>query len=477
MKSLWQDVTFPKLSSLNKNECCDILIIGGGIAGISTLFELKDLKEKIMLIDKGKIGMGVTSKTTGKLTFLQELNYQKIKEAMNEESAKLYLESQKDAIKNVESIIQKYQIDCGFEKVDSYVFTNQKKEINKFHKEEALLKKWNVPFYIVKELPISFPCTYGIKVSDTAVFHPLKYLSHLCKILKEDKIPIYENTCAQKISKKDDNYIIQTNHGTISAKKVIVCTHYPFFIIPGFIPFKTHLEKDYICAKKGFQNQPFSAITNTSPIHSIRYQKDHLIYLGNSLKTNQGLNEEKEYGKILKNFRKYFSETPDYIWSNHDIITTDYLPIIGRLKDQLYIATGFNTWGMTNGVLAGMILSDLIKGKKNPYESLVSPHRKMSIQKCIQGFQDFLQNTDSILKTKIQKQKEFYPKNVIMKKNIGIFIDQNGKEHRIQNQCPHMKCSLIFNTIDQTWDCPCHGSRFDIDGNVLKGPSVFSIKK
>lgn len=486
-KTLWQDLNSKiHFETQKENIECDILIIGGGMAGISTAFELKECKQKVVLIDKGKIGYCVSSRSTGKLTYSQELIYHKLEAIFDFDTAKKYYESQKMAIEIAENRILNYKIDCNFEKVSSYVFTNQKKDLPKFKKEEEFLKKVNCKYKIVHNLPIPFPMCYGIEAPDTAVFHPVKYILGQANILK-DKISIYENTLAETLTKEDSHYIVKTNRGFIKAKIVVVCTHYPFFINPGFIPLRTHLEKDYVIASKVNQTYPFSAITPSLPIHSIRFhhdQNNYLIYCGNSLKTNQGLNEKEEHQKLEKEFEEYFQLSHEYLWSTHDIMTNDFLPFIGRLQKKnpnLFVATGFNTWGMTNGILAGKILSDLILKNENEWEELFSPERKINWKKIKSFFSDGYQNASSIIKSKVNKKKSFYSSSVSIEnengQSIGIYKDENGIEHKIRNLCPHMKCSFIFNEYDKTWDCPCHGSRFDIDGHLLEGPSVYPIQK
>ena len=168
-----------------------------------------------------------------------------------------------------------------------------------------------------------------------------------------------------------------------------------------------------------------------------------------------------------------------YIWSNEDIITNDYLPYIGKIKNNLYIATGYNTWGMTNGSIAGLILSDLIKEKFNKYTSLFNPKRLMPLSSFPNVVYDLYSSAKPFIGNKLIKNKKFYSNKVIFTKkdgkNVGIYIDDAKISHVVYNKCPHMKCSLIFNESELTWDCPCHSSRFDLDGNCIKGPSNYNI--
>ena len=179
---------------------------------------------------------------------------------------------------------------------------------------------------------------------------------------------------------------------------------------------------------------------------------------------------------------KVNNKNPDYLWSNKDIITNDYLPFIGSISDdnKLLIGTGYNTWGMTNGTLAGSILADIILKNKNKYENMLNPKRSINISKIVKFPIILFSNIYSFSKNKICKNKDWYSSNVKFEsrngKDVAVYIDEDNKEHIVYNLCPHLKCSLIFNEIEKTWDCPCHSSRFDLDGNCIEGPSNYDIK-
>ena len=186
------------------------------------------------------------------------------------------------------------------------------------------------------------------------------------------------------------------------------------------------------------------------------------------------MDNEKKYEYHINLAKKYFDHV-NYAWSNHDIITSDYLPFIGALNKNLFIATGFNTWGKTNGVLAGKLLSDLLLNKDNNYINLFNPKRSLNIKVLSYNIKNGLNYINSKLNNSIEPS----PKVEIIEyqgEKYGVYTDKNKKRHYVKNICPHMKCNLIFNNVEKTWDCPCHGSRFDIDGNVIQGPAVDNIK-
>lgn len=479
--SLWLDgYSISKEKPTIQNKKIDVCIIGGGIAGISTAFALKDSELNVILIDKGTIGFGATAYTTAKISYLQELPYQKIVTMHGIEAAKLYYNSQKQAFNQIKYNIDTYHIDCDYQTVKDYILANASSSITKVKKEEALLKKWNVPYQTITTLPLPISFQYGIGVS-SAVFHPLKYLYGLKKQI-ELKIPIYENVFAKKINKNKNSYTIETDIGKLEATYVVVATHYPFFIIPSYIPFKTHVEKSYVIASKTKDIHDFSCITTGTPMHSIRYHNDYLIYGSYAHALTNHLDDEKNFKKIKERFQNHFQKEIDYIWFNQDLIPNDGLPFIGETEkgSHLFIATGFHTWGMTNGTIAGTIIADLIQHSYSPYEDLFMIKRNWNLSRVGHFIVDACRYAKIYLQTILIQNPKFYRDHVcVINENgtrIGIYIDDKGIQHKVYNQCPHMKCNLIFNEKEKTWDCPCHSSRFDIDGNVIRGPSMQSIK-
>ena len=285
---------------------------------------------------------------------------------------------------------------------------------------------------------------------------------------------IFENSKVEKIDKKDKYYYSLVNGYMIKSKYVIIATHYPYFLVPFLFPFKTHVETSYIGALEVKNIQDISAINIDKPCISMRYyndgKKNYLIYLYQSFSSCNIQN-------IKENFRKLNSF--DFIWSNKDIITNDYIPFIGRLyqdDDTFLIASGYNTWGMTNATLASMILRDIILKRQNKYIELFRPDRLLSWNKVVRFFPDAYGSVKAILKSNkgnVNNRRVIYTK--LDGKNVAIYKDENNKEHIVLNRCPHMKCRLVFNEVEKTWDCLCHGSRYDIDGKCIEGPSNHDI--
>ncbi len=479
--SIWLQ-GFQKNTKQNKLEKkqTDICIIGGGIAGMSVAFALKDSDYNILLIDKGTIGFGATAYTTAKISYLQELPYSKIASMHGEDSAKRYFESQKEAFDLIADYIDHYQINCDYEKVREYILATKEKQVSKLKKEEQYLKNWKIPYITIEAIPLPISIQYGLGV-EGAVFHPLKYIYGLKKII-ENKITICENVCAKEIQKKNDQYFITTDMGIIEATYVVVCTHYPFFIKPGYIPLKTHVEKSYVIASKTKKSLPLSCITTGLPMHSIRYHENYLLYGSYAHALTNHLDDGKNFEHLKIRFQNHFQTKIDCMWFNQDMISNDGLPFIGEIEkgSHLFLATAFQTWGMTNGVLAGQVIADIIQKGTSPYEDLFAIKRGWNLMRSIHFLVDGVRYGKIYLQTTLIKNPKFYQNHVCVAYEngirIGIYIDENGVRHKVLNTCPHMKCHLIFNEQEKTWDCPCHSSRFDIDGNVIRGPSSYSIR-
>ncbi len=461
-KAIWESTFLVKGKNNDefKETKTDVLIIGGGITGLTTAYFLKDSGKKIMLIDKGAIGMGISAKTTAKITYLQQNIYSKLSNMHGYDKSKLYYQAQQEAIKLIREIISNNKIDCDLEKVKSVVLTND--NIKAITKEKEILLSFGSR---VNDYYDDF-IKYGLAANDTYVFNPLKYLNGLRKIVNAT---IYEYMMAISIKKNNDYYIVDTNKGKIVTKEIVMACHYPFFIIPNFFPFKTYIEREYVCASKVNKTKKMTFINIDKELYSVRYYKDYLIYVSNDYRLTSKTDYHINYDKSIESFKEKFGKEPEYMWMNQDIISNDKLPFIGKIKDHLYISSAYNTWGMTNGTIGGRVVADLIMNKDNKYKKLFNPKR-INISLLINSFIGIFHYLRVYFLGIFKRNNPYYIK--IKGIIYGIYKDDNGNIHKIKLICPHMKCALLFNMKEKTWDCPCHGSRFDLDGNIIEGPST-----
>lgn len=462
--SIWkEDVSLPNFSKLKENKDVDVLIIGGGMTGINTLYQLKKSSLEVVLVEQNKIGMGVTVNSTGKLTFLQDSLYEKIIDNFDKEVAKKYLHSQVDAINLAVNIINNEKIDCDFVSVPSYVYSCSLEEDKKIKELYKFLLDCGIEVIKGECDLVDYKSMIGVK--NTYLFHPLKYLNGLVSRINDGNI--YENTSIVKMEKIERGYVCYTDDNkVIKAKKVVIASHYPYFNLPFIFPLKGSLEKSYLSASK-YREDNISLIKYSKPIISIRSYLVYLLYLSNSHDVNSKVNDKEHYSELKKKVND-LGVKPEFMWSNIDIITNDGLPYIGYIDDNLLLGTGYNTWGMTNGILAGKVLADIIMKNDNKYMELFNPKR-VSIKGTLGMLSDSVKNISGFVQG-IFFDSDSIKYSVFDGKEIATYIDDMG-EHSVYTKCPHMGCRLIFNELDKTWDCPCHASRFDLDGKCISGPS------
>ncbi len=446
--SIWNNIKRKKYKSLNEDKEVDVLIIGGGITGINTLYNLKSTNLDVILVEQGRICSSITSNSTGKLSYLQNDLIDKIRIKCGDKTASLYLKSQIEAIKKIVNVIKNENIKCDLESVNSSLYTNNKDEITKLIKLRKFLESNNVKTYNSNNLLVK--SKYMFNVKGTYLFNPVKYTLELANKCNN----IYENTSIKKIEEKGNVYLCYTDKYVIKAKWIVIASHYPYFVLPYLCPFKSSLEKSYISASP-YNKDKVSLISYSNPFISIRTYKDSLIYLSNSHSIETNICDKENFNELLKKL-KDLDLKPNYLWSNIDIITNDGLPYIGRLKNNILLSTGYNTWGLSTSFLASEILRDIIINKNNEYIELFNPHRK-----TICNVKDTLKN--------IYKNMLGFIK--------GYIILNNKKNKNISKICPHLGCKLVYNEVENTWDCPCHGSRFDNEGNIMNGPANKDIKK
>ena len=359
----------------------------------------------------------------------------------SEEKAKLYLKSQIDAIKIIKNIINEEKIDCDLQSTDSIIYTNKDEEIEKIKDLSNFLNSNKIKVESCKTNLVKMK--YAIKAHNTYLFNPSLFVYEYLK----DKENVYEDTRIINITRKDNLYFCYTKDYVIKSKYVIIASHYPYFNIPYVFPVKSYLEKSYLLAGNK-KNDSISLISYSNPFISIRTHKNKMIYLSNSLDSYKNINDSKNFEELTKKASDV-GLFPTYLWTNTDIMTSDNLPYIGKIKNNMFIATGYNTWGLTNGILSGKIISDIILKKDNSYISLFDPKR-------------------------INIKKEL---NIISNTTKNILGYMNGfLKHNNHYFCTHMYCPLIYNKNENTLDCPCHGSRFDINGEVIIGPAKKNLK-
>ena len=543
MKSYWIDSVKENIEykKLEENIKTDICIIGGGLTGVTTAYNLSKYKIKTVLIDKGKIGMQTSGNSTAKITSQHGLIYKYLIDSKGRDFARKYYEANEEAIKNIKNIIDSENIDCEFEYQPSYVFTQKIQDVEKIKDEveavnsfggnaklveahdipinkivgEEFVEKGNEKLKIsgdniekenlnlerdiIKErmkqiLPIK--AMTGIKFENQAQYNPYKFITALTKICHDSGVQIYENTKAIDVDTEDNDeyYVVTLDNGCkIKTKYLVVATKYPIFNIPGFYFMKMYQSTSYAIAmqtkQRLFEGMYINSEEPTISLRTAKYGDEYLlIVVGFDHKTGAEIDLSNSY-KYLEEVAKnlYPDGKIKYRWNTEDCITLDKIPYIGeysKMWENAFVATGFNKWGVTTSNIAARIITDKILGEKNEYAEIFKSTRLEPVKNIKEVTNMVKESVNSLVFKKLEIPQEEANQiqdgeGKIVEVNgqkIGIYKDKNGQIYKINPVCKHLGCELSWNNLDKTWDCPCHGSRYDYMGNLIYGPSVKDLE-
>ena len=493
--SIWLDsCKLKKYEKLNKEINCDVCIVGGGITGISTAYYLCQKGFSVSILEKDCIFQKTSGNTTGKITSEHNIFYDYLYKTFGLEFAKDYFEANENAKLNIENIINYNNIDCDFEKKNAYVFTQKDSYVIQFKDEFKALKHINPNAELLNNLELPLSIKSAIKFPDQAQFNPVKYVSGLLNILDSYNVNIFENSKVNDIKKGSNSYTVVTNNGSVNSKYVVLACSYPFINFPGFHFLKMYQSMAYaIAIKTKLSLIEDMFISFESPTISYRtafYKNEKIaVIAGYDHKTGKLQDSQNAYLFLEQISKKLYPDSKIISkWATEDCVSVDKLPYIGSFSTfmpHIYIATGFKKWGMTTSNLAANIICDEICGIPNKYAYLFNSKRfhplkniaetKNNIKEATEGviFKKFILRDFDIEKIPTNSSKIFKVDGEI----IGVYKDENEYIHAVKPVCSHLGCLLSWNNTLKTWDCPCHGSRFNIDGKCIYGPSNNSLKQ
>lgn len=432
MDPLWlRTAQLPQFPPLDGDMDVDVLIIGGGIVGLLCAHCLEQAGADYVLLEADTLCSGVTGGTTAKLTAQHGLIYDKLIRRFGEGTARLYWEANQAALARYRTLCK--GIGCDFEEQDAYVYSLDRRD--KLEKEAAALERLGVPAGYVPGTPLPFRTAGAVRVPGQAQFHPVKFLAAIA-----EGLCIREHTKVLELKPGG----AKTHQGTVRAKRIIVATHFPILNKHGGYFLKLYQSRSYVLALEGAPRLDGMWVDGSGKGLSFRRQGELLLLGGGGHRTGrQGGGWE-----VLSAFaREHWPQAREVCrWAAQDCMSLDGVPYIGRYSARtpgLYAVTGFNKWGMTSAMVAAMVLSDLVQGKDSPYAALFSPSRSMlRPQLALNG----LEAAANLLTPTAPR-------------------------------CPHMGCALKYNAQEHSWDCPCHGSRFGADGQLMDGPSTDDLKR
>lgn len=431
MESMWKATALSpgRREPLRGEVQTDVLVIGAGMAGLLCAHMLQSAGRRVLVAEGRRMGGGVTANTTAKITAQHGLVFHQFLQSMGRERTALYLEANQKAVRAFKALA--HTIDCGMEEKDAHVFSRT--DGRAVQEEAKALQSLGIQVEFLEEVPLPVPVAGAVRFPDQAQFHPLRFLYGLSQGLA-----IHEDTFIRNL----EGTTAFTDQGRVRAKAVIVATHFPFMNTHGGYFLKMYQHRSYVIALKNAPDLGGLYLEETQDGLSLRNAGDMLLLGGGDHRTGKRGGNWRVLRELAQ--EAYPQAREQYAWATQDCMTLDGIPYIGRYSPNtpgVYVATGFNKWGMTGSMVAAMVLTDLINEKKNEYAPVFDPARKMAKGQLLA--------------------------------NMGSSVA--GMAYPTLKRCPHLGCGLRWNPVERTWDCPCHGSRFARQGALIDNPAMGGI--
>jgi len=487
-RSLWLETSesqrYPRMV---RDTLVDTAIIGAGVAGLNLALLLLQSGQRVAIIDMREVGSGVTANTTAKITALHGQLYADISRRFGREAAALHGQANQNAVGQYETVIKRYGIECDFERVPAWTVSNREEDMDALAAEADALREAGLPANLSRDTGLPYGLAGGVALEQQARFHPLKYLLGMARELAEREVRIFENTRALKVRPGRPADVI-TDRGLLRAKSVVLATNIPFHRSSEFY-LRMAQWRSYVLAypvEPGFMPDALYYQT-AQPFRSLRLHSDGgkawLLVGGEKHLAGQAADTEACYARLAAWAQEALGLTePAFRWSTHDQFPLDRLPYIGpvsRGQNNIHAVTGFGGWGMTQSMVAAHLVRDLIYGVKNPLSRLYAPGRKRlgdlgslaghnlgKVRRLVTGR----------LESPKRQAESLEPGQGAQVKldgtPVAAYRDEKGELHAVSRVCTHVGCVVQWNNAERSWDCPCHGSRFDIDGGLLQGPAV-----
>jgi glycine/D-amino acid oxidase-like deaminating enzyme/nitrite reductase/ring-hydroxylating ferredoxin subunit len=470
----------------------DVAILGGGIAGITAGFLLKQAGLRVAVIEAHRIVTGVTGHTTGKLTSQHGTLYRSLVSKVGPERARLYGQANQAAIERVASLVAERGIECDFRRISSCTFAERPEDAEAVQEEAEVCQSLGLPASFTQGSSLPYP-TYGsVCFHDQVLFHPRRFLLALAEAIPGEGSFISENTRALDVE-EGVRPVVRTDRGRVFAEHCIVATHFPFLDRGLYFARQTSM-RSYVLGTRLAGEVPQEFYISVKPgFHSIRPHPTPdgwLVMMGGGQHvTGQGGDTTVCYRDLEEYARSHFDlASVEYRWSAQDNYTLDGLPYVGRyspVSTNLYVATGFGGWGMSNGIASAMMLTDRILGRDNEWLPAFDPARVAQLkglESMVQGGAWFVQHyaVERLRRGEPATPEELAPGQGAVVEMAGdkvaLYRDEQGALHALSPSCGHLGCIVSWNPAERTWDCPCHGSRYRADGVFIQGPTVKDLK-
>ncbi len=491
MTSSYWLATKPTLSfgALEGELSVDVAVLGGGITGITTALLLKEAGKTVAVVESAKVADGVTGNTTAKLTSGHALIYAKLAKEHGVEVARVYAESNEAGLAKIRELVDAHGIDCDFEDADNFVYSTETRDVADLREEADAARTVGLAAEFVSELPLPFPVAGAVRLSGQAQFHPAKYVAALAEQVDGDGSHVFEQSRATDVD-EGDPCTVTTSGRAIRAQHVVLATHLPV-LDRGLHFAKAHPQMSYAVAAPVDSPPEGMYLSISQPTRSIRttpHEGGRLLVLGGEgHAVGRDRDTRRRYEALERDLAGWFGGAqPQYRWSAHDYVPIDSLPYIGRLSgrsDRISVATGFAKWGLTKGTVAAILITDGILGRPNAWADTYDAAR-LDVRHSLAGFltanskvgahfvADRLLGGDA---DSIEPGGGAVIRRGL--RQLAVSRDDDGELHALSARCTHLGCIVAWNTAERTWDCPCHGSRFDPEGRVIEGPATADLER
>lgn len=477
MPSIWSEtVTMPEFPKLSGHIKVHTAVIGGGMAGLLTAYMLKKRGIDCLVLEASRIGSGQTRNTTAKITSQHGLIYHKLIEDKGYDMARLYGEINQRAIEMYGEIAEAEGISCDYERLDAYLFGKGGGDALRAEADAAASLGIKAEFVGNAGLP--FPTAGAVRFENQAQFHPMRFLKGISMGLN-----IYENSPVKKV----EEGVLQLDGAQVSAENIVFATHYPFINMPGYYFIRMYQSRAYSVALENAPIPKGMYIGCSEDAVSLRTYKEYTIMAAGDHRTGENSMGGK-YHALRTMAKELFPDSREVCaWSAQDCMTPDNIPYIGKYaanRPGWYVATGFNKWGMTGSMTAAQVISDMIASGGSRYEELFSPQRMDGaimgevVREGVQAVKGLARQNFSIPKEELDNLPAGHGGIVQTPEGkAGVYRDEEGRVFIVDTRCPHLGCQVEWNPDEKSWDCPCHGSRFDHMGNLLDNPAQENLRR
>lgn len=477
MKSIWsEDTQIPERQPLDGDIRADVCVIGAGMAGVLTARMLKARGVDVVVLEANRIGSGQTKNTTAKITSQHNLIYARLIDAFGADKARQYADANQTALRRFKQIIGDKRIDCHYEEKPAYVYATD--DARRIEQEVKAAQALGIDAEFTDKTRLPFPVKGAVKFPRQAQFNPLEFLRGAA-----EDLTIYEQTMVKSL----DNRRVTTDRGGVAAKSIVMCAHFPFINVPGFYFARMYQQRSYVVALENAAQMDGMYIDADESGFSFRNYENYLLLGGAGHRSGENLTGDR-YETLRGAARQWFPNSAEKArWSAQDCMTLDGVPYIGQFAattPNVYVATGFQKWGMSTSMAAAELIADAIVGKKNPYAEVFSPqrfHLSASAETLLENGKESVKALSRSLfqlpDTLLQELPAGHGGVVEYEgEKLGVYKDESGRTFVVSVKCPHLGCQLEWNPDEKSWDCPCHGSRFDYEGNLLNNPALEGLK-